>query len=87
MISELQGMYKEITQLEVPSQHLTRRTEENHRKSSLMMSFDLGTFLIQDRNNTSQLPAVQLGYLEVTVQEKLHSDRPGPFMKVEGCCD
>jgi hypothetical protein len=30
---------------------------------------------------------VQLGYLEVTVQEKLRSGWPGPFVKVEGCCD
>jgi hypothetical protein len=29
----------------------------------------------------------QLGYLEVTVQEKLHSGWPGPFVKVEGCFD
>jgi hypothetical protein len=29
---------------------------------------------------------VQLGYLEVTVQEKLRSGWPGPFVKVEGCC-
>jgi hypothetical protein len=27
------------------------------------------------------------GYLEVTVQEKLCSGWPGPFVKVEGCCD
>jgi hypothetical protein len=32
-------------------------------------------------------PTVQLGYLEVTVQEKLRSSWPGPFVKVEGCCD
>jgi hypothetical protein len=31
--------------------------------------------------------AVQLGYLEVTVQEKLRSGWLGPFVKVEGCCD
>jgi hypothetical protein len=30
---------------------------------------------------------VQLEYLEVTVQEKLRSSWPGPFVKVEGCCD
>jgi hypothetical protein len=30
---------------------------------------------------------VQLGYLDVTVQEKLRSGWPGPFVKVEGCCD
>jgi hypothetical protein len=30
---------------------------------------------------------VQLWYLEVTVQEKLRSGWPGPFVKVEGCCD
>jgi hypothetical protein len=30
---------------------------------------------------------VLLGYLEVTVQEKLRSGWPGLFMKVEGCCD
>jgi hypothetical protein len=30
---------------------------------------------------------VQLGYLEVAVQEKLRSGWPGPFVKVEGCCD
>jgi hypothetical protein len=30
---------------------------------------------------------VQLGYLEVTVQEKLRSAWPGPFVKVERCCD
>jgi hypothetical protein len=29
----------------------------------------------------------QLWYLEVTVQEKLHSGWPRPFVKVEGCCD
>jgi hypothetical protein len=42
------------------------------------------------RNLTRDLPAcsiVQLGYLEVTVQEKLRSGWAGPFMKVEGCCD
>jgi hypothetical protein len=27
------------------------------------------------------------GYLEVTVQEKLRSGWPGPFLSVEGCCD
>jgi hypothetical protein len=31
--------------------------------------------------------SLQLGYLEVTVQEKLRSGRPGPFVKVKGCCD
>jgi hypothetical protein len=30
---------------------------------------------------------LQLGYLEVTVQEKLRSGWPGPFLKVEECCD
>jgi hypothetical protein len=30
---------------------------------------------------------IQLGYLEVTVQEKLRSGWSGPFVKVEGCCD
>jgi hypothetical protein len=30
---------------------------------------------------------VQLGYLDVTVQENLRSGWPGPFEKVEGCCD
>jgi hypothetical protein len=30
---------------------------------------------------------LQLGYLEVTVQEKLRSGWPRPFVKVEGCCD
>jgi hypothetical protein len=30
---------------------------------------------------------LQLGYLDVTVQEKLRSGWPGPFVKVEGCCD
>jgi hypothetical protein len=30
---------------------------------------------------------VQLGYLDVTVQEKVRSGWPGPFVKVEGCCD
>jgi hypothetical protein len=30
---------------------------------------------------------VQLGYLEVTVEEKLRSRWPGPFVKVEVCCD
>jgi hypothetical protein len=30
---------------------------------------------------------VQLGYLDVTVQEKLRSGWPRPFVKVEGCCD
>jgi hypothetical protein len=30
---------------------------------------------------------VQLGYLEVTVQQNLRSGWPGPFVKVEGCCD
>jgi hypothetical protein len=29
------------------------------------------------------LPQVQLGYLDVTVQEKLRSGWPGPFVKVE----
>jgi hypothetical protein len=27
------------------------------------------------------------GYLEVTVEEKLRSGWPGPFVKVEACCD
>jgi hypothetical protein len=31
------------------------------------------------------LHQVQLGYLDVTVQEKLRSGWPGPFVKVEGC--
>jgi hypothetical protein len=31
--------------------------------------------------------AMQLGYLQVIVQEKLRSGWPGPFVKVEGCCD
>jgi hypothetical protein len=31
--------------------------------------------------------ALQLEYLEVTVQEKLRSGWPGPFVKVEGLCD
>jgi hypothetical protein len=30
------------------------------------------------------LVTVQLGYLDVTVQEKLRSGWPGPFVKVEG---
>jgi hypothetical protein len=30
---------------------------------------------------------VQLGYLDVTVEEKLRSCWPGPFVKVERCCD
>jgi hypothetical protein len=30
---------------------------------------------------------VKLEYLEVTVQEKLRSGWPGPFVKVEGCWD
>jgi hypothetical protein len=34
-----------------------------------------------------RLSAVYLGYLGVTVQEKLRSGWPGPFVKVEGCCD
>jgi hypothetical protein len=38
---------------------------------------DLGTSLF----------LLQLGYLEVTVQEKLRSGCPGPVVKVEGCCD
>jgi hypothetical protein len=33
------------------------------------------------------LKHVQLEYLGVTVQEKLRSGWPGPFVKVEGCCD
>jgi hypothetical protein len=37
--------------------------------------------------NDSNLNNVQLGYLEVTVQENLRSGWPGPFVKVEGCCD
>jgi hypothetical protein len=32
-------------------------------------------------------PPLQLGYLEVTVQEKLRSGWPGPFVKVEGSSD
>jgi hypothetical protein len=28
---------------------------------------------------------IQLGYLDVTVQEKLRSGWPGPFVNVEGC--
>jgi hypothetical protein len=27
-----------------------------------------------------------LGYLDVTVQEKLRTGWPGPFVRVEGCC-
>jgi hypothetical protein len=30
---------------------------------------------------------VQFRYLEVTVQKKLRSGWPGPFVKNEGCCD
>jgi hypothetical protein len=30
---------------------------------------------------------VQLGYLDVIVQEKLRSGWPGPFVKVEVCSD
>jgi hypothetical protein len=30
--------------------------------------------------------SVQLGYLEVKVQEKLRSGWPGPFVKVEEAC-
>jgi hypothetical protein len=30
--------------------------------------------------------SVQLYYLELTVQEKLRSGSPSPFLKVEGCC-
>jgi hypothetical protein len=30
---------------------------------------------------------LQLWYLEVTVQVKLRSGWPGPFVKVEGCCE
>jgi hypothetical protein len=30
---------------------------------------------------------VQLGYLEVTVQEKFRSGWLGPFVEIEGCCD
>jgi hypothetical protein len=33
------------------------------------------------------ITAVQLGYLEVTVHEKLFSGWPGPFVKIEGRCD
>jgi hypothetical protein len=39
------------------------------------------------RTVTFHTRALQLGYLEVTVQEKLRSGWPGPFVKVEGCCD
>jgi hypothetical protein len=28
-----------------------------------------------------------LGYLDVTVQQKLRSAWPGPFVRLEGCCD
>jgi hypothetical protein len=35
----------------------------------------------------ARLYKLQLGYLDVTVQEKLRSGWPGPFAKVEGCCD
>jgi hypothetical protein len=34
-----------------------------------------------------EIRTVQLGYLDVAVQEKLRSAWPGPFVKVEGCCD
>jgi hypothetical protein len=37
--------------------------------------------------NPVYMCTVQLGYLEVTVQEKLSSGWPSPFVKVEGCCD
>jgi hypothetical protein len=30
---------------------------------------------------------LQLEYLDLTVQEKLRSGWPGPFVKVEGCCN
>jgi hypothetical protein len=40
------------------------------------------TSVLWFRGNT-----LQLGYLEVTVQEKLRSGWPGPFVKVEERCD
>jgi hypothetical protein len=36
---------------------------------------------------TSNTRALQLGYLDVTVQEKLRSGWPGPFVKDEACSD
>jgi hypothetical protein len=52
----------------------------------------LNTLAIQhnSRELLFQLPVpnyAKLGYLEVTVQEKLRSGWPGSFVKVEGCCD
>lgn len=56
-ISEFEKMWKEMTQLEVLSEHLSGKTEERHRKpksgySPSTMSFDLGTSQIQVRNTT-----------------------------------
>jgi hypothetical protein len=36
---------------------------------------------------SSLITLLQLGYLEVTVQERLRSGWSGPFVKIEGCCD
>jgi hypothetical protein len=38
-------------------------------------------------NGEKNYVVLQLGYLDVTVQEKLRSGWPGPFVIVEGCCD
>jgi hypothetical protein len=50
--------------------------------------------LVRERTIPTNLPhlpakllSVQLGYLQVTVQERLRIGWPGPFVKVEGCCD
>jgi hypothetical protein len=55
----------------------------------LILDYDAGSspFTSFETPSTPRLmTSVQLGYLEVTVQEKLRSGWPGPFVKVEGCC-
>jgi hypothetical protein len=55
----------------------------------LFFQFDLDAQLFTLKSIPCSKPCfmhLQLGYLEVTVQEKLRSGWPGPFLKVKGCC-
>jgi hypothetical protein len=55
--------------------------------TSLPTSLNTIHILSNTSINLWDIKNVQLGYLEVTIQEKLRSGWPGPFVKVEGCCD
>jgi hypothetical protein len=56
-------------------------------KERFKPSLDVAQSLMPEVAYRARKSGVQLGYLEVTVQEKLRSGWPGPFVKVEGCCD